>query len=500
MTGITAACTCSVDGWSAGADTRYKGYSFTGCGAHVDYTLDLTSGAGYEQTWCYVTSPPDCAGESPYIPEGFKTDNTLPEWEAEGAAWKECYDGYRCEAWWGSLEGSAEGEPVILDAPLDWPDCCALCSNSVGDNTTARASPCSAWSFDPSTGSCQLISAVESISHDDSWGVNSTVHGYPGYFEAPITDCWSRTEYDLCVNTNVSLIVPGVILACCGLLGVWRQAFQPPSPRNKFLRKLLTDPHPARLVKAACVNVTCKKETLRFSKGGSRSSYFYQGTFITCDGALFVFPPSTGRHMGCDSGPFGEQTMLSVLFSTGLNPRADACVTRRCQTPSGLRSEFSKMVRAVPRHPIRESTRTLSCPEQDVASRSLDCLLLIGGGTHARAEVRCLLVGILGEDRITCVDTDQWGKNASHSFCCLFAAAATLVTLCITLLTNEAAQNMAHWTFDGDHRAGAVVGLVLCVSIPLALLAWARFRIWRFARLIRDTSPAIVERDGNPHA
>lgn len=34
---------------------RYKGYSFTGCGAHVDYHLNQLSGAGYEITWCYVS-------------------------------------------------------------------------------------------------------------------------------------------------------------------------------------------------------------------------------------------------------------------------------------------------------------------------------------------------------------------------------------------------------------------------------------------------------------
>lgn len=34
---------------------RYNGYSFTGCGAHVDFTLGK-SGAGYERTWCYVSA------------------------------------------------------------------------------------------------------------------------------------------------------------------------------------------------------------------------------------------------------------------------------------------------------------------------------------------------------------------------------------------------------------------------------------------------------------
>lgn len=34
---------------------RYKGYYFTGCGAHVGYKHDVYSGAGCERTWCYVS-------------------------------------------------------------------------------------------------------------------------------------------------------------------------------------------------------------------------------------------------------------------------------------------------------------------------------------------------------------------------------------------------------------------------------------------------------------
>lgn len=206
-----------------------------------------------------VTSPPDCPGESPYIPEGFKTDNTLPEWEADGAAWKECYDGYRCEAWWGNLEGEPEGDPVVLDAPLDWPDCCALCSDSSGgggddaDGEPAASAACVGWSFDPSTGSCQRMSAVGSMTRESSWGVNSTVHGYPGYFEAPLNDCWGRTQYDLCMNTNLAFIIPGAILGFCGFFFLSLAACSL-SARSILLRKLMSDTE-ARLVKAACVQV-----------------------------------------------------------------------------------------------------------------------------------------------------------------------------------------------------------------------------------------------------
>ncbi|CAN0080345.1 unnamed protein product [Scytosiphon promiscuus] len=492
MTGITAACTCSVDGWSGSANTRYQGYSFTGCGAHVDYTLDLGSGAGYERVWCYVTSPPDCPGGNPYIPEGFKTDNTLPEWEANGAAWKECYDGYRCEAWWGSLEGSPVGEPVVLDAPLDWPDCCALCSNSGGDNTTTSAADeCEAWSFDPSTGSCQLMSAVQSTSENVSWAVNSTVHGYPGYFEAPITDCWGRTQYDLCVNTNVALIVPGVIVAFLSLLCFYCCAVRDPSRRYHLMRNILTGPEP-RLVKAACLNVTANRNVTRGAKGKVKISYSYHGTFITRDGGLHTCPSRMDR-----SDRYVEEKMLKVLFSTRLNPWSDPSVATRCQTTDGLRSEYSKMVAAAVQ-PARKETGTINNPAQNAASRRFDCLLLMGkcrtsmpGRSQSTQEDQVLLVGILGEDRITCVNNrDERGLDML-SFCCLIPAAATLVTLCITLLTNEAAQNMARWTFAGDHRVGAIVGLVLCASVPLALVAWVRHRRRKLAKFI-ETAPTVA--------
>lgn len=222
---------------------------------------EIISASGLSWSSSQASYPPDCPGERPFIPEGFKTDNTLPEWEAQGAAWKECCDGYRCEAWWGSLEGSPDGEPVVLDAPLDWPDCCALCSNSNGgggnvtdDNQSTASAACMGWSFDPSTGSCQRMSAVGSVSRDSSWGVSSTVHGYPGYFEAPLNDCWERDEYDLCTNTNLAFIIPGVALAFFGLLSCFFWVIRPLSNSPGLLRELIADPE-SRLVKAACVQV-----------------------------------------------------------------------------------------------------------------------------------------------------------------------------------------------------------------------------------------------------
>ncbi|CAB1108735.1 unnamed protein product [Ectocarpus sp. CCAP 1310/34] len=177
-----------------------------------------------------VTSPPDFPGESPYIPEGFKTDNTLPLREANGAAWKECYDGNRCDAWWGGLEGSPDGEPVVLDAPLDWPDCCALC-NGGGDNDgdgSGTNSTCVAWSFDPSTGWCQRMPTVEETSYDYSWTT------------------WQNS------NTINGLM-------CMHCLG-----FCARSTRAGLLRELAVEqqqsspieqPQSSRLVKAACVKV-----------------------------------------------------------------------------------------------------------------------------------------------------------------------------------------------------------------------------------------------------
>lgn len=89
-----------------------------------------------------------------------------------------------------------------------------------------------------------------------------------------------------------------------------------------------------------------------------------------------------------------------------------------------------------------------------------------------------MLVGILGEDRITCIDAEALGlaSPGGWTYCPLYLAAATLIIMCITLLTNDAAQNMAAWTFAGNHHVGAVIGLVLCVSIPVSCFAFHRYK------------------------
>lgn len=42
------------------------------------------------------------------------------------------------QAWWGTLDGTPMGSPTFLAAPLDWPDCCALCSESNGESLNAN--------------------------------------------------------------------------------------------------------------------------------------------------------------------------------------------------------------------------------------------------------------------------------------------------------------------------------------------------------------------------
>ncbi|CAN0300691.1 unnamed protein product [Scytosiphon promiscuus] len=514
MAAITAACTCSVDGHSGDANTRYKGYSFTGCGAHVDYKLSLLSGAGYERVWCYVTSPRDCPGNSPYIPEGFKIENTLPEWLDDGAAWKECYDGYRCEAWWGDLEASPVGEPVVLDAPLDWPDCCALCSKSNGDDTTVTtAVACEAWSFDPSTGSCQLMSAVQSTSVDYSWEVSGMVHGYPGFFEAPLNDCWIRSTYDLCENSNLFFVIFGVILAFFGLLCVYCSAFRAPWKRTSLLRELLADPESSRLVKAACVKVTCNRFALRSRKGVMQYSDCYEGTFVTRDGALFVVPPATRRRNPKLPAPGRsiENFMLRVLYDSDLDPQGSTgrvrnpmlCFASRheTQTTQDRKELYHKFASSWSRPP-----GTRSAPGGPGTSQHrFECLLLSTAGTHSEATTRVMLVGVLGEDRISCIDEDLGisaerraapagsdSKRGKCGFFCLFVGAASLIIMCISLLTNRAAQKMATWTFEGDSRVGATVGLALCTLIPGTLFLWERLRDRQLKRLIEEFPPATA--------
>ncbi len=99
-----------------------------------------------------------------------------------------------------------------------------------------------------------------------------------------------------------------------------------------------------------------------------------------------------------------------------------------------------------------------------------------------------LLVGILGEDRIACSDAEVLEDVGGRicSFGLLFTAAALLIILCVTLLTNDAAETMASWTFRGNHRVGAVIGLVLCALVPTSLFAWQRHRNRRLLRLVEE--------------
>lgn len=117
-------------------------------------------------------------------------------------------------------------------------------------------------------------------------------------------------------------------------------------------------------------------------------------------------------------------------------------------------------------------------------------------------------MGILGEDSITCVD-EKLGecsrkreafagldsKRYKFGFCFVVTATALLVTMCVALLVSEAAQHMAAWTFHGDHRAGAVVGLVLCTLVPTGLFVWERHRRRDLQRLIAEFPPADTECD-----
>lgn len=127
---------------------------------------------------------------------------------------------------------------------------------------------------------------------------------------------------------------------------------------------------------------------------------------------------------------------------------------------------------------------------------------------HAHAIAQVLLVGIFGEDRLTHLNNEIVGFNEHGTrlgFKTLAVATTLLIIFCITLLSSEAAQVMAAWTFDGtDYRIGAAIGLVLCVSIPFALLAYVVYHKAATQRLIQEYPPATdgsseVPRAPNPH-
>lgn len=115
---------------------------------------------------------------------------------------------------------------------------------------------------------------------------------------------------------------------------------------------------------------------------------------------------------------------------------------------------------------------------------------------RAHDVVQVLLVGILGEDRLTCIDEQAlglvfWKGPAGIGMCFLGTATVFFVTLCGVLLSSEAAQVIAVYTFPGTNsRVGAVVGLVLCVSFPVAVLSILLRRRRTVMRLIQQCPPA----------
>lgn len=104
-----------------------------------------------------------------------------------------------------------------------------------------------------------------------------------------------------------------------------------------------------------------------------------------------------------------------------------------------------------------------------------------------------LLVGILGEDRLTCI-TPRMLENPDATimrgaFLVFFLGIGDvlLIILCVTLLTSEASQVMASFTFPGtDYRSGAYVGLVICVFIPLIAWLWRAHKRAEFMRLVKE--------------
>lgn len=116
--------------------------------------------------------------------------------------------------------------------------------------------------------------------------------------------------------------------------------------------------------------------------------------------------------------------------------------------------------------------------------------------------VQALLVGALGERYITCVDGGALGfsKLGVSPFeregiiwpaVILSGAIASFIAFSVTLLSSEAAQAMAVWMFNGtDCRSVAAICLVLCVSIPFALLAWRNHAMATILRLIEQCPPA----------
>lgn len=324
-----------------------------------------------------VTSPAHCPNESPYIPAGFNDDRAVTTWSKDGEAWKNCYDGYRCEAWWGTIAGSSETELLVLDAPLDWPDCCALCNKKSEDGDDADGATCAAWSFKPSTGSCELLSGVTSVNVSSSWGVHDTIHGYPGYFEGPKTGCWSRGNSGLCKNMNMFLLIPGAILASIGLLCIFFSWFRYIRKEENLVRNLIGNPESSQLAKAICMKVTGTNIVPKTGIGGLFVACRFEGTFMTREGSFFAIPHEPERVGNSTPGRRMEQNMLSSLFSTNLLPLAGSSAATRCDTPEGKRETFSLLLDRFSWHPVRGRRETRRPYLQRFTPDRFDCLLLL---------------------------------------------------------------------------------------------------------------------------
>lgn len=137
-----------------------------------------------------------------------------------------------------------------------------------------------------------------------------------------------------------------------------------------------TKSHNPREVKAKSV-----KDVSSTEKGQSAISY--EGTFITCDGALFTVPPADERLVAPDVGRKIEKRMLSVLFSKLLNARAGTVVADQCESPDVLQSGGFTTITAVTTHPMRGFG-----PAKDAEDRHFDCLLLLGGNVSVEKNRR----------------------------------------------------------------------------------------------------------------
>lgn len=104
-----------------------------------------------------------------------------------------------------------------------------------------------------------------------------------------------------------------------------------------------------------------------------------------------------------------------------------------------------------------------------------------------------LVVGILGEDRLTCIDPEDLGfprRGLELGACAINMAAVLFIAMCVMLLSSEVSQVMAADSFGRtNYRAGAAFGIVLCSSIPPALWMWKRHERAKLLQLIKAFPP-----------